>query len=171
MKDYFKKVQQETLDNGYVLISPITGSKCFINGFENFKKQQEIFDEDYWREYKLAKKEGGSRFEDMQDQVRKYFNFKGVIERMALNYPIQGQSAEITKIACIIFFNWIIKNNYLNIVKIVNTVHDEIVAECPDDLVQDTSNALEAAMNNAAKIYCKRILLTASPEASKFWKK
>ncbi|XAI97339.1 hypothetical protein [Leptolyngbya phage Lbo-JY46] len=157
--------------DGYVLISPITGSKCFINGFENFKKQQNNFDEDYWNLYKAEKKSNSTRFAEMQSQVRKYFNFKGIIERMALNYPIQGQSAEITKIACIMFFDWIVQNKYLNIVKIVNTVHDEIVAECPDDLVNVTSHALEAAMNNAAKIYCKRVLLTASPEASKFWKK
>jgi DNA polymerase-1 len=114
----------------------------------------------------------------MYEKVSKWFSFKGMIERMALNYPIQGTSAEITKISCVYFFNWIKKHNlqahgleFKNKVLIVNTVHDENVVECPESMVQEVSDALEKAMNDAASIYCKRVTLTAKPEATHFWKK
>jgi DNA polymerase I-like protein with 3'-5' exonuclease and polymerase domains len=44
---------------------------------------------------------------------------------MALNYPIQGSSAEITKLACIFIFNYLLANDLIGTVKFVNVIHDK----------------------------------------------
>lgn len=171
LKEYFLKVQTQALNDGYVLISPRTGRKCYIAGYEGFLETKKAFTKEFWDLYRKLKNEDSPSFGPMREKVSKWFKFKGQIERMALNYPIQGQSAEITKISCIYFYRWLRENNLLNIVKFVNTVHDENVIECPDTLVDTVSAALKDSMNRAALLYCKRVLLTAEPEASKFWKK
>lgn len=171
LKKYFKKVQDHALANGYILINKLSGRKCFIAGFEEFNKTKEKFDRDFWNTYKAEKLKGSDLYRRMREQVSKWFRFKGTIERMALNYPIQGTSAEITKISCISFFKWIKENNYINIVLFTNTIHDENVIECPLEIASKTSEALKKAMNDAGSIFCKRVPLTAEPEQSLYWKK
>jgi DNA polymerase-1 len=171
LKDYFKKVQNQTLSNGYVLISEKTGRKSFIAGYEGYLKGKKKFNKNYWERYRVLKENGSDIFSEMKEEVSKWFRFKGQIERMALNFPIQGQSAEITKIASIYFFNWIRTNNLFGIVKFVNTIHDELVIECPVNISNKTSQALETSMNKAGDLYCKRIRLTAVPEKTLYWKK
>lgn len=90
--------------------------------------------------------------------------------KLACNHPIQSESAEITKIAIINMFNWIIDNDLFLIVKIVNTVHDEIILECPISMAKEVSHQLKVAMENAGKIYCKIIPLKADPMITKTWK-
>lgn len=171
LRDYFLEVQTQALRDGYVLISRRTGRKCFIAGYENFIETKKLFTREFWENYKRLKKSNSPAFEAMREKVSKWFKFKGQIERMALNFPIQGQSAEITKISGIYFIRWLRANNLFNIVKFANTIHDEHVVECPDNIVEEVSKALEKCMNDAALLYCKRVLLIAVPEASKFWKK
>jgi DNA polymerase-1 len=171
LKDYFKKVQTQALSDGYVLISKKTGRKCFIAGYEGYLKGKTRFNKRFWDNYRLLKEKESPAFPELKEEVSKWFKFKGQIERMALNYPIQGQSAEITKISCIYFFNWMRANNLFTIVKFVNTIHDENVIECPIEISEETSIALENAMNKAANLYCRRVKLTAVPEKTLYWKK
>ena len=53
----------------------------------------------------------------------------------------------------------------------MNTVHDENVVECPLNIKDKVADALRDSMNRAGDLYCKRVRLTAEPEASLFWKK
>ena len=83
--------------------------------------------------------------------------------------PIQGTSASITKVACIYLYDWILENNYQNIVKLVNIVHDEILAECPKELSKIVADKMKEFMEKAGDIYCKIIPLKAVPEVTKYW--
>lgn len=89
--------------------------------------------------------------------------------KLACNYPIQSQSAEITKLGTIYFFNWILKNNYFNIVKICNIVHDEVLVECPIELQDLVINSLKESLENAGKLYCKVVPLKADIEVANHW--
>lgn len=171
LKDYFKKVQSQALRDGYILISTRTGRKCYVQNFNEFKETQKQFTPEFWTEYRRLRENLSPDFKPLREKVSKWFSLKGSIERMALNYPIQGTSAEITKISCIYFYRWILANNYFGVVKMVNTVHDENVVECPKDLVEDCYVALKDAMLRAGALYCKRVPLLAEPERSTFWKK
>ena len=89
--------------------------------------------------------------------------------KLGCNYPIQGQSAELTKIGLIYFFNWILDNNYFNIVKLVNAVHDEGLCENPKELTPLVSKNLKRCLEKGAEPYCKIVPLTADIEVSSFW--
>lgn len=171
LKDYFKLVQNQVLNDGYVLINDYLGRKCYIAGYENFLKEKQDFTRDFWMTYREAKKNNTEEFPALREKVSKWFKFKGQMERMALNYPIQGSSADITKISCVYFFKWIKENNLLDTVLFVNTIHDENVVECPLEIKDKVSLALKDCMNKAADIFCKRVKLTAEPEITEYWKK
>lgn len=172
LKNYFKRVQKETLDNGFVTISPLTRRKSYFSSWKQFEEFQTLVKaKGFWTRYKEAKEFQYPEFKEMSYIVRNYFKMKGEYERIALNYPIQGSSGEIMKIATIYVFDWIMKNGLFGIVKIVNSIHDELVVECPEDMAEDVAEVVEKYMFKAGTFFCKRVPLKAVPEITKFWKK
>ena len=88
---------------------------------------------------------------------------------MALNFPIQGSSAEITKLACIFIFDYIVQNELQGIVKFSNMIHDEVLLECPESMGESLSKVVEDCMARAGKIYCKVVPLKAECKLTKYW--
>lgn len=174
LKEYFDKTKQEGLKNGYVLISPETGKKCYINYYEEFLEVQKEFTKDFWTRYRKLKEKGfeSPTFLEMKDKVSKYFTKKGEIERMSLNYPIQGSSAEITKLSAVYFWDeYLVPNNLLFIVKFVNVIHDENLIEAPEELTEEACKELIRCMEKSGEKFCKRVLLKAEPAIATYWKK
>jgi DNA polymerase-1 len=173
LKDYFDKTKKFGLDNGYVLISPVTGKKSYVDYYDEFKESsKEIKKSGFWDAFKKHKESKTATYSELKKKVSLYFSKKGDIERMSLNYPIQGESAEITKLSCVYFWeDYLITNNLLFTVKFVNTVHDENVVECPESIAEEASKALEDAMVKAGAVFCKRVPLKADPCISKYWQK
>ncbi len=104
-------------------------------------------------------------------QLKENGEYKKIYEfaKLACNYPIQTESAEITKIAGVVFFRWILDNDLFNKVKISNLVHDEIMIEGKKDIADKLSKELKRAMEEAGDHYCKIIKLTATPEITDVW--
>lgn len=174
LKEYFDKTKQEGLKNGYILISPETGKKCYIDYYDEFLETQKQFTREYWTRYRNLKEKApqSPTFLAMKEHVSKYFRKKGDIERMSLNYPIQGSSSEITKLSAIYFWeDYLIPNNLLFVVKFVNVIHDENLIEAPEHLSQEACNALVTAMEKAGDKFCKRVKLKAEPSIATFWRK
>lgn len=82
---------------------------------------------------------------------------------------IQGTAADMTKLACIIFYNTIIKKGWLFKVKIINIVHDEILIEAPEEIIEEATNLLVRSMEKAGDTFCQIIPLTAEPAVSDYW--
>lgn len=172
LKSYFDKVKKQGLKDGYILISEQTGRKCYIEFFDKYRElEDQVMAPGFWEEYRYQKTTNSKQFSETKQIVSDYFYYKGTIERMSLNYPIQGSSAEITKISCVLIYEYIVKNNLLNKVRFVNTIHDENVLEVPNDLVDDLKTVVEYSMKTAADLYCKRVPLKAEAEINPFWKK
>jgi len=172
LKSYFDVVKKFGIDNGYVLISPVTGKKCYIEGFEDFKERSAEIDKEWWNLYRKHKEALTPTYSKMKKQWQYISIKKGEIERMSLNYPIQGESAEITKLSCIYFWeNYLIPYKKIFTVKFVNTIHDENLVECPKNLAEEVSNELSKAMVNAGSKFCKRVPLKAEPCIETYWKK
>lgn len=128
------------------------------------KEQQEKFTSSYWEIYRDHKQRKTDYYKNvLNPEVKSYFMTKSAIERKALNYPIQGSSADITKTAGILFFKWIEENNLLFKVLIPNFVHDEIVTECPIEISKKVANKLKECMEEAGTYFCKTIPLKAEP--------
>lgn len=173
LKNYFDKAKQFGLKNGYVLISEVTGKKSYVDNYDWYMEQKEKIDNNkFWNSYKKHKQDNTPTFKELKKTVQAYTMKKGDIERMSLNYPIQGESSEITKLSCVLFWNeYIIPKNLIFTVKFVNTIHDENLVECPLSLAQDCAEALKQAMEKAGTKFCKTVPLKADPCIAPYWKK
>lgn len=109
----------------------------------------------------------------LSNRLRKYVFDKNdrkavaTIDRQGKNSPIQGTSADITKQA-LIMISKALKNSP---VKLINTVHDEIILECPECEASWAAEQLERNMIDAAKVYMKRVPIVVDVSISDYWKK
>lgn len=78
-------------------------------------------------------------------------------------------SADITKYACIIFFREILKRDWWLKVKIVNLIHDEILVECPESMVEEVESILINSMEEAGKPFCPIVPLKADAIHGDHW--
>jgi DNA polymerase-1 len=173
LKAYFDEAKKFGVDNGYVLISEVTGKKSYVDYYDEFlEAKKAVGVKGFWDNYKKHREHKTASYSKIKQQVSTFFSKKGQIERMSLNYPIQGQSSEITKLSCVYFWeDYLLPNNLLFTVKFINTVHDENLVECPESLSGEIANALESAMVKAGAVFCKRVPLKADPCIEKFWRK
>ena len=172
LANYFKQEKASALKLGYVQFNDISGRKCFIPFFDEYTKlHNEIYNtEGFWEDYKSHKASNSQRFKDyFKPMVRQYFMKKGEIERMSLNYPIQGSSADITKLAGIYFFRYLRKNNLIFKVLLPNVVHDEWIVEAPEEMAKEISKVLQECMEKAGDVFCKVVKLKAEPQITKYW--
>lgn len=173
LADYFKQEKQRALKLGYIEFNAVSNRKCFIPFFEDFQKlHKELYETDgFWESYKLEKSQDSTIFKSyFKPKVREYFIKKGDIERMSLNYPIQGTSADITKLAGVYFFRYLLENNLVFKVKLPNVVHDEWIVEAPEDMAENISKVLQECMEKAGDVFCKTIKLKADPCITLNWK-
>jgi len=173
LANYFKQEKQRALSLGYIQFNEISNRKCFIPFFEEYQKlHKEIYQtEGFWDSYKLEKSQDSVIFKTyFKPKVREYFMKRGDIERMSLNYPIQGSSADITKLAGIYFFRYLREKNLIFKVLLPNVVHDEWIVEAPEELGEEISGVLQECMEKAGELFCKAVKLTAEPCLTKFWK-
>ena len=172
LKAYFDETKKFGIENGYVLISPVTGKRSYVDYYEEFAQIKGELTKEFWDRYKSMKNSDTPTARQMKEKVSRFFRKRGDIERMSLNYPIQGESAEITKLACVYFWNkYLIPNNLLFKVLIVNIIHDEILVETPLTIAEETAKQLEKSMVDAGAKFCKRVKLKADPCIAPFWKK
>ncbi|MFO0743899.1 MAG: DNA polymerase [Candidatus Paceibacterota bacterium] len=73
-------------------------------------------------------------------------------ERIAINAPIQGTTADILKLAMIDIDEYIAKNNLENKIKILLQIHDELILEIDQEIVNkekdNIKNILESVLSN-----------------------
>jgi DNA polymerase-1 len=160
VKDYFAKCKATALANGYVMLNNISKRKSYVDFYEDYLKTKErISEEGFWDTYRREKAAQSDKFKnELSPIVREHFKLKGMIERKSLNYPIQGSSAECTKFAALLFFDWLIEKKYFWGVKICNIVHDEIVVECPEYMAEEIADKLKECMEQASlDVYAYKI--------------
>ena len=80
----------------------------------------------------------------------KNFMVRSSGERMALNTPIQGTSADIIKIAMVNLYNEFKKQKIK--AKLIIQVHDELLIDCPKDELDKVKEILQNKMENACKL-------------------
>ena len=87
---------------------------------------------------------------------------------MAINAPIQGTAADVLKIAIIEIDKYL--KNQKSKVKLLMQVHDELVYECDEGIVQEVAPKMKEIMEQALKGKDdKGVPLTANAYSGKNW--
>ncbi|OGY32526.1 MAG: hypothetical protein A3A57_00260 [Candidatus Woykebacteria bacterium RIFCSPLOWO2_01_FULL_41_12] len=96
---------------------------------------------------------------------------KGVaaIERQGKNMPIQGTSADITKYALVFIYEEIIKKKLD--AHLIHNVHDEIVVEAREDIVDEVAKLVEDNMVKAGKKLLVKVPVKVDVHISSCWEK
>lgn len=158
LKDYFDYVLDLALHNHYILFNSLTGRKLFISADEPvFKYAEEMADPYFWQR------------PNARSIQSEYNKSKSALQRKAQNYPIQGSSADCSKLAGIILFNQLIQKDLLFKVKIVNMVHDEFNVEAPEEIAEEISDLVVNCMKAAGIQFCKTIPLSAESQIGDHW--
>jgi DNA polymerase-1 len=122
----------------------------------------------YIRTFKPFKRK---RFFDYWDGPRTPPKEMGMIERASKNTPIQGASADMTKLALVKIHNFIKEHNLQSQVKIVMTVHDQIDTICKEEIAERWKARMTELMEEAALTIVTNGLLKAETNISKTWEK
>ena len=71
---------------------------------------------------------------------------KAMAERMAINAPIQGTSADVLKIAMVRIDDYLEKNKLKKKITLIMQVHDELIYECDDDAIDEVAPEIKKIM-------------------------
>lgn len=172
LKKYFDKQKKFALDNGYIFTDSVSHRKIFLDKFDEFKELRTKMTPEFWEEFREEKAKNSIKFKnELKPLVSKFFKLKGDYERMALNYPIQSQSASITKLACIYIYREIEKRDAQFKILFPNVIHDQVLLEVPETESKLWSDIVKECMEKAGDLFCKTVKLKAEPEILKKWKK
>jgi DNA polymerase I-like protein with 3'-5' exonuclease and polymerase domains len=105
-------------------------------------------------------------------RVRKFGNDpvaddRGAMRREAMNYPIQGASADIAKLA----LSYIRRELKDTDARLINSIHDEFVVECAEELAPEVSEKTRQAMTRAGEKLLKKVPVEVEVEVSREWRK
>ena len=90
------------------------------------------------------------RIRTIDELENKNYMIRSGAERMALNTPIQGTSADIIKLAMVKLYNEFKKRNLKS--KILVQVHDELVIDCKNDELDIVKSLIKDIMENVIKL-------------------
>jgi len=77
---------------------------------------------------------------------------KAAAERMAINAPIQGTSADIIKMAMKKVDDFILTNKLEKKVYLILQIHDELIYEIADDIIDEVSKKIKEIMQDVLPI-------------------
>lgn len=98
-----------------------------------------------------------------------YLKLAGSIERQGKNMPIQGTSADITKYALIYISQRFKKEGWD--AGLTHTVHDEIVAEVPEEVAEEAAKAVDEEMVRAANTLLGTVAVKVDVHLADYWEK
>lgn len=172
LKKFFNSMFDRTINNRYILNDFKTNSKLYVNNITeitNNIKHYDFNNNKFWNKYNQNKKANNDYYIKEKDKYIKHLKQVGELKRVSQNYIIQGTSAVIMKIALILFYKWIVKNELLDKVLIPNIIFDEILTEQDKGLSEVVEVNLRRCMVKASSYFCKSIPLDVSVATGQSW--
>jgi len=110
----------------------------------------------------------------LSGRVRKFGNTsglgnteRGALRREAMNFPIQGASADIAKLALLY-----IREELQGLdACLINCIHDEFVVECAEEVAPDVAERSKTAMNKAGEEILEKVPVEVEVAISREWRK
>lgn len=150
-------------------------AQIFYDGFFNqFPKATEFLE----KTKEFARKHGYTK--TLFGRKRQFRNInsklgfiRAMAERMALNAPIQGTSADMIKLAMIQVDEWLTSQNQKHSAQLILQIHDEIVYEVDEKFVTEFSakaiEIMEQALKNSYLNYDSPVPLVVHSSYGKHW--
>ncbi|MDC7250659.1 MAG: DNA polymerase [Sphaerochaetaceae bacterium] len=178
LRDNFKKVKRDAVDKGYVIIDEFSDRRWFCPFHAEMEalndEIREYYPEGYFEgayrgEAKEAvKKELYETYPFIKDMWRQYFRWHGKLERTGLNYRIQGKAAMMMKMSMNMLRHKLISEN-IETFWLTNLVHDEALAEAPENVSKDMAKLLSDNMIIGGTYFCKTVPMGASCKPEDYW--
>jgi len=119
----------------------------YFNHYSGVKTYFEALKEDFLTKGSVNTLMGRKRY---SDQVSGSSRDPKFVDRIAINFPIQGSAADIIKLAMVKVSD-LIKKSFKD-VSMNLQVHDELVFECPKEQAEEFILALKKAMESVVKL-------------------
>lgn len=165
--DFYKKAKPYKGLENKQLPKPVVNQLC--ERFANGEPVENLVGVYTYTKKKAGKEVTESIFVDIEDAyrwpIKKYFKRKADCEKQACDYPIQGASAVMFKLANIYFYDYLLQNNLIFKVKLCIPAHDEIDVEAPEEMQEEIARVLQECMARAGAKLCS--LLEIPAEASR----
>ena len=92
---------------------------------------------------------------------------KGALRREAMNYPVQGAASDIAKLAL-----GYIREELKDLdARLINSIHDEFVVECAEEIAPEVSQRTKAAMTRAGEEVLQKVPVEVEVASSREWRK
>ena len=111
----------------------------------------------------------------MTGRIRKYSGdlsdsqFKSEVQRNAKNLPIQGTNADITKLALTQVYREIVKRGWVEDVRLVLPIHDEIILESKPAYAAGASDLMTQEMLSAERQFLRRVPSVVDGSITTLW--
>ena len=168
VKAYYDECLALTLKYGYILINEISGRKRFIPEVDQYREVKEKNDK-IRRQYWESKKVDGEFYHQHKGSFSEQAVLLSKIHKESVNTPIQGTAADMTKLATIYLWDFLKEHKLLDIVKFNVNVHDELVFEAPDDMIDLIKNQVRVDMIRASQVFLKKIPMELDVKVAKSW--
>lgn len=119
------------------------------------------------KSYSLTMMGRKRRYQDLNPEDPGYERQRSYVERQGRNTPIQGTSADMTKLAMIYIYERIKKAGFE--AAMVHTIHDEIVVEARKDQAGKIAKLVKEEMERAGRKLLKKVPVKADVNVSDTW--
>ena len=156
---------EEAVRNGYITLNSTTNSRTYLPNYSKVMSDIKKYGGIYVPRYKKV-----VYSLPITEEVRtRIAGAMGVWKRNAANTPIQGSSAEITKLAMVYIHRELLKRNLIDYIKIVNMIHDELLYEVKDDYIDIAKELVGRNMIKAGAGFLGVLKLKVSIDVGKYW--
>lgn len=173
VESHFKDCHASWWGKGYIVIDDKTDARFYIPENERLHKIESkiksMYPPDFWSlplaERNSIEKLVSGKVAELKAELNKQ---KARIDRLSQNYPIQGTSGLITKMAGILIRREIKAADLWDKLQITLFVHDEI--NCRSKNFANGPAVVEDAMVKAGSYWCKLVPLKAQAVVADYWK-
>lgn len=175
LEDHFENCERNANIYDFVMINERLDVRWFCDFFADIKR---YFDEamshfppDYSQMKKSERDEFKKELYAAKPEVKQLFSkagrLKGGLARKNKNYPIQGSSSMMLKIAMVMFREWCIDND--KDWKVIGNIYDEVLLEVLDEEAEEAGKKIKEHMEAGGKYICNEVPHIANYVLSRVW--
>ncbi len=175
LQDHFDNCERNADIYDFVMINEKLDVRWFCDFFMDIKKYfaeaMAYFPPDYRQMRPSERTEFKKELYAANPQIKQLFSkagrLKGSLGRKNKNYPIQGSSSMMLKIAMVMFREWCLDND--KDWKVIGNIYDEVLLEVKDEEAEEAGVVIKDFMEKGGTYICPTVPHIANYVLSKVW--